>query len=830
MQLQEDFDQIPAAIGNVEQPSSAGGFKASAAESGVDVLAAIWRYRWAVIVPAVIGMVVGAVLWARLPETFESSARILVESDKPLILDSANGNLVSGVPGADVIRAQLFSDRVLDAAAIKMEEFWAEGGYADDVREEAMAIINEEYGSFRNFAREHAEFEPETETTKSPESLAFMLSVSHTNKTLVELSVRALNDSLKHYFDEKNKGSLSQIKEVIQKAVERQAPAVDALETEYLTKLQATPELQASADGLMMNRLRLEEQQLGKRLAELEVELESAQAELSLVQSTVKVTGDPITAIDVVGQILGKEIITPTVRRERVSVKEEDFDLRWLEYQEKLTPLYVERQRAAGEYGENHPSVSKLDDQIKYSEEMFEELTRKFTERLSELNDDSAKIKEEAEAAVATTLTALEGKVAKVTEQVRVQRVELNRVRTEADALAASETQLLSLRRRIEREEALLTQLNELLARANLSENDGGLKLIPLTAPTSAVIVGPILALLLAGGAGMGLLVGVGLAYLLESQAGTFRSAEEIGYALGINVMSHVPYDPGKIRKTKKAEPGPYDHLDDKLSVVHRPMSMSAEAIRALRTSVFFEAAGGGHKVLQVTSPLPSDGKTTVVGNLAASIAQAGKSVLIIDADLRRPQLSDNFGLESERGLSNILNGDATPESVVVETPIDNLSVLPSGPIPKSPAEALSLPQMSELLQWARTRYDYVIVDTPPLLIVTDASILASMVDGVLLTIKVRRKSKANAREAVSILRSVRANILGVIVNASDDSTGSDGYRGYGYYRYSRYAPKYGSYYRKPQGSTNDSIPQRVRGASEPVRLMAPSGRDEDQY
>ncbi len=192
-----------------------------------------------------------------------------------------------------------------------------------------------------------------------------------------------------------------------------------------------------------------------------------------------------------------------------------------------------------------------------------------------------------------------------------------------------------------------------------------------------------------------------------------------------------------------------------------------------------------------MTSPLPGDGKSTIAGNLACSIAQSGKRVLAIDCDLRRPQLTDNFAMNDKPGLTNLLNGTCDPNEASHQTPLSMLRVMPSGPIPANPAEALTLPEMNELLDLLRDQYDYIIVDTPPLLVVTDPSITASMVDGVVLAIRVRRKSKPNAREAVNILGAVGANILGIVINNSDDVSVSDGYRGYGYYRYGRYSKRY---------------------------------------
>jgi capsular exopolysaccharide synthesis family protein len=188
---------------------------------------------------------------------------------------------------------------------------------------------------------------------------------------------------------------------------------------------------------------------------------------------------------------------------------------------------------------------------------------------------------------------------------------------------------------------------------------------------------------------------------------------------------------------------------------------------------------------------LPADGKSTIAGNLACSIAQSGKRVLALDCDLRRPQLTDSFALRNQHGLTDVLNGDCEIHEACHETALKNLYVMPSGPVPSNPAEALSLPEMSELLSYLREKFDFIIIDTPPLLVVTDASITASLADAVIMAVRVRRKSKPNCREALSILRSVGSRVIGLVINNSDEASSSDGYRGYGYYRYGRYTYRY---------------------------------------
>jgi polysaccharide biosynthesis transport protein len=258
-------------------------------------------------------------------------------------------------------------------------------------------------------------------------------------------------------------------------------------------------------------------------------------------------------------------------------------------------------------------------------------------------------------------------------------------------------------------------------------------------------------------------------------------------------VLAHLPYDSGRVTRREK-QASPLGALDEKLSIIHRPRSAPAEVIRSLRTAFFMETATTQGKILQVTSAQPADGKTTVCGNLACAIAQAGKRVVVVDADLRRPQLSANFGLTADQGLTNVLNGDCDPDSVISTSPVARLDVIPSGPVPANPADALVMPEMVELIEWLRDRYDYVLIDTPPILAVTDPCIVANYVDYTLLTMRIRRGSRLDAKEAVSNLRGCHSKLLGIVVNSAEQISGSIGYR-VGQYAYGRYGYEtYGQY------------------------------------
>lgn len=194
-------------------------------------------------------------------------------------------------------------------------------------------------------------------------------------------------------------------------------------------------------------------------------------------------------------------------------------------------------------------------------------------------------------------------------------------------------------------------------------------------------------------------------------------------------------------------------------------LSPISEAYRAIRTNLQFAAAGEGSvKTIGFTSALPSEGKSTTVINLAIVMGQDNKRVLLVDCDLRRPVLHRQFGLPN-RGLTNCFADNLKLVDIIQRDIYPNLDVVTSGPIPPNPAELLGSPKMQELLQGVEDDYDYILLDLPPILVVTDAAVIGSKADGVILVVGSGDISPDEAKQAKSLLEKGRVNILGVVLN-----------------------------------------------------------------
>lgn len=203
----------------------------------------------------------------------------------------------------------------------------------------------------------------------------------------------------------------------------------------------------------------------------------------------------------------------------------------------------------------------------------------------------------------------------------------------------------------------------------------------------------------------------------------------------------------------------------ERLITFSNPRSPVAEAYRQLRTNIQFSSLDRPVRTLLVTSTNPEEGKSTTLANLAITMAQAGLKVILVDCDLRRPSIHELFGLRNGEGLTTMVVGDYGERFPLQESGVENLSILPSGPLPPNPSELLGSNRMTEVINKLKAQADYVLFDSPPIIAVTDAAVLASRVDGVILVIKAGETKRELAQKAKALLEKVNANLLGVVLN-----------------------------------------------------------------
>jgi succinoglycan biosynthesis transport protein ExoP len=283
-----------------------------------------------------------------------------------------------------------------------------------------------------------------------------------------------------------------------------------------------------------------------------------------------------------------------------------------------------------------------------------------------------------------------------------------------------------------------------------------------------------------------GLAGGVGLAFLVEFFDDSLKTAEEAERACRLPILGVVPWVPAKQELAEKA--------DLRLLTYKHPKSMVAEAIRQVRTSVMLSSSGGAPGVVMVTSPNPSEGKTTLATNLAISLAQNDRKVLLIDTDMRKPGVHKAFHELSMPGLSNFLSGNASRSEILRTTEVPNLFIIPGGTVPPNPTELISSKTFEELLMLMRQEFDHLVIDTPPLVEFADARIISTMVDGTLLVVRNHYTTRKAGNLARKLLNEVNSKILGIVLNMA--TANRLGYGGY-YYGYYKYYSKYYKEYKK---------------------------------
>ncbi len=286
----------------------------------------------------------------------------------------------------------------------------------------------------------------------------------------------------------------------------------------------------------------------------------------------------------------------------------------------------------------------------------------------------------------------------------------------------------------------------------------------------------------------LGMMLGIGLCFFVEYLDTTIKTKDDVENILETPILGYVP--PIKDAAVSTNGKGPIE-----LSGLEKSHSLLAEAFRSIRTSLMFSKIGKGMKNILVTSPMPSEGKTLVSLNIAITLAHAGKRILLVDTDLRKPRLHKILDVSYERGLSNFMaaeEGEESIEGIIADTGIENLSFIPSGPHPPNPAEILGSSRMKEFIDDVSKMFDHVIFDTPPTVNASDSSILAQNVDGVVLVVRSFSTERDIALRARDLLRGAQVKILGTVLNNVD--VPRSGYYGYGSYYYYYYHPYY-SYY-----------------------------------
>jgi capsular exopolysaccharide synthesis family protein len=459
-----------------------------------------------------------------------------------------------------------------------------------------------------------------------------------------------------------------------------------------------------------------------------------------------------------------KQSIYDEVRQGRVTQLPQAFsDPKIGMLQTELGKLQVEAAELGVKYGPYNPRVVEVQQKIKTYREQIEENRATLQEKLKA--DYERALRDE-----------------------RSIKQALGRAKGEAVQHNQAASQYGALRADVETMTALYTDFLKQTKQADLqlAEQHNNLRVIePADVPGSPI--GPMRLRTILIGLLVSLIGGVGLAFFLEYLDNTVKSVDDVVRIAQLPTLAVIPSintETTRALPSRKRENGvgagsvgnglslaTTSHLSpDKTSrlVALDHLSSVVEAYRMLRTSVLLSAAGNPPKTILFTSGQPGEGKTTTSINTAISLAQLGSSVLLIDADLRRPTVHKVFKLNPAHGLSTFLSRQVEIDTLVHKLWVPNLYVLPCGPIPPNPAELISSERMKDALRALSEKFDHILIDSPPLINVTDPVILSTLVDGVILVIQAGRSTRDVLRRARQELNSVGAKIFGVVLNNLD--------------------------------------------------------------
>lgn len=715
-----------------------------------NILQMIWQRKWLVLLGAVAGLIVGSIVYSQSKPVYRSTAQVLVIKKRTEVVP---------VPGADLTQSFLEDYVSTHIALIKSPK-----------------ILNDAVD--RGKLRELKTFQGHGNLPASiAGTLAATRDASGGNRTIIDLTfqgiyqdetgtiLQAVIDSYTNFLSGAYQNVSKDTEKLIEEARDLLKKDLEEKEVKYKEFRDKTPILIFKGkEGINPHQERLLTVE-SKRSA-LVIEKAELEGRLHALEQAKK---EGKTTVPFVPLANGtKESIPDTQRAD-----------------DHLLTLLLEKQELLEDYGKDHPRVKAVTAKIERAKQFISQ------------SQTGGELIDKAEVPIDRYMRTYQQQLAQNDISMQALSQLLEEEKKQAKVGQEYETEDKQFQDQLKRSQALYDQTISKLESINLARNFGGYNAEVIAPPGLGAAIAANLLRMLIMSMGLGLLGGVGLAYLADITDRSFRTPEEIRRSLGLNIMGHIPY---LLHAEKKQQENTQEtgepKIDSSLCVYHRSISGESEAYRSLRTALFFGAREKDYKVIQVTSPNQGDGKTTLAGNLAVAIAQSGKRIILIDADLRRPRVHALFGFPSRlTGLSDVIMGAAPLATTIHETPVAGLDLLMAGSKVPNPAELLTSAELERLLTELRNDYDYVMVDTPPLLAVTDPCIVAGRVDTLLLTIRVSKNGRPAAERAKELLSNIGANVMGVVVNGIGGGGGKYGYGKYGYGYGYNYGYRYYSYY-----------------------------------
>jgi len=769
----------------------------------IDLLGLL-RQRWPLILTGTLaGLFLAAFYYATAERMYESEVEILVGQRSSEVTN--NGTLNGANASGDSIQE--------DQLATHMRLFISRRRLADAIKRANLDQLD----SFRAAARrgtsgidhilEYIEVLRGGDGS-SRDAMVLRASYRDPNPEHAALVLSAIYESYRDYAESRGQNSTEQAVELMEAARNSHEQELAEADQQYRDFVQSVPVL---IDGEGIKDVHQE------RLTKLQEEMNSVSTSLAESQSRLEVieaylasrNPDELAKIDHLSLLSQKEVerLKFFLDMTRGEVQSEAFQADQPLRQEAAKVQYnrllqlIQKERSMSDsFGPGHPLVEAVRSEI--------EVTQAFIQRNAPARNGTASKKLDPAEMLETYISLLSNDIAEMEKRRRFLQLESELEMKLAKQVENAYLQGTSLRAKLERAQARYDEVIRRLQELRLSRSYAGFSTDLLASPEVPVEAAwPKLPIVGIVGLSLGLLLGLGMAVGAELMDSTFADVGDLERTVQAPAIAHVPrFDPRTLRKQMQSN----SQVQPSLVTFHAPRSAESEIYRVARTALMISNRTADVRTMMMTSPQPGDGKSTTISNLAISFARAGKKVLLIDADMRRPVISGLFGVDSEPGLADILMGTHAASETIQESEVPNLDLVSNGTSTSAPAELLESPRFGTLLAELSKQYDLVLIDAPPLLAVADPAIIAPLVDAVVLTVRVSRNGRRPVEHAAKILDDLQVRVSAVVVNGVDQEA-----KTYGYGSYSRDGYGYVGHYHQtysasaaPESRQADDVPQ----------------------
>ena len=794
-----------------------GGAKPAAS---VDLLGPLLRRKYIVILLALIGAGVGWFVFERTPATFQSSARLMIWSQAPPRLSNEDQRRLVPQISIEKYMNLLGSQLVLDQAISKGELSMTS----------ALATSDSPLQSLREIL-----------TIKDESAESLLVSVEGPDREELPKILNEVYTAFTSIIEADQKQDGQESIELIDALQRRLQDEKDVAERRYLELLNQLGVAKRDSNGSIVN-------PHAAQMNRLEEQIQSEQAELDDVVSRINALNTAIqsenaTALRVTAlqgqQYMGLDSRPlPSVTSQQSRLNHAGFEFSRMTTQRinslegqldtirlRLLDLDIQKTELELRYGPRYQAMIQLErqtdqwqaeaDRIREKiKEVQDEWTAEYQANSDEENSglDWDEFRENQEKEwLALYGERLNHESARIRSTLAKLQPKFADYKQKASDIAAAVEEANILGKRIEEKRNEIQSNLDRLASIGVRENYNEIKVRMVDEPNLGEKIAPSLLKCLGIGIFLLGLLGCGMAVLIDMADHSFRSPDEIADLFHAPVVGRVPRIRGMAKAAKLTE-------TPSLIALHRPNSPAGEAIRAIRTGMLFTAASEGANTFLFTSPSPGDGKSTTAANLAISIAQAGKRVCLIDCDLRRPRIHKYFAAQNSVGIKEVVDEECELSDALQNSCHPNLKLLTAGRKPANPGEFITSPRVIKLIEYLKTKFDFVLVDSPPVLPVADPMVLAAQMDCTYVVLRIRKGVTVTAQRTVENLSRVDAKVAGVIVNGVDQNPYYNEY-GY-YYGFDRsYGYGYG-YGENENGNANgNGKPMNGKSNGQPPRL-----------